>query len=372
MLSVNIVTSTHEPVVRAAIISAGAWLPTGLPTFLTGSGTFDIRLLLGVPDFDLYIAAPLVDLKANEDYSEVIITAFIEPGVSARVTLTNEAATGSDHPLKIREASLNFDVDANRARPHFFSDSLYAVLVLARSVQITIPEVRLDIGVHFEAPISEISTLLERRQIYFALMAIERATGMEFEIPEYMSGNDISAISFTYHAILEREFTWVCNDVTLMLPATQESIAWIRNLPATEPGSSTFKVRFGPTPKSQTIFGHKVFLGDETVYLTDVVIDNLPSILLELSRNDGHPVAVRFRPLSRIGRYLLPDAPHLSDSNWDESLLNCINLEDRLNERLTARFHELAASTLRDLTPEQIKDVTSRPVLGEDAHMINE
>jgi len=129
---------------------------------------------------------------------------------------------------------------------------------------------------------------------------------------------------------------------------------------------------FGPTPKSQTIFGHEVFLEEETLYLKDVVIDNLPSILSELSRNDGHPVAVRFRPVSRIGRYVLPHAPHLSDASWDESLLNCINLEGRLNERQTPRFHELAASTLRDLTPEQIKDVTSRRVLGEDAHRINE
>jgi hypothetical protein len=372
MLSVNIVTSTHEPVVRAAILSAGAWLPTGLPTtFLTGAGTSDIRLLLGVPDFDLYLAAPLLDLQANKDYSEVVITAFIEPGVSARVTLTNEAAaTGSDHPLKILEASLNFDVDANRARPRFFSDSLYAVLVLAGSVQITIPEARLDIGVHFEAPISEISTLLERRQIYFALMVIEQATGMEFEIPEYMTGNEISAISFTYHAMLDREFTWVCNDVTMTLPATEESIATIKSLPATEPGSSTFKVMFGPTPKSQTIFGHEVFLGEETLYLNDVVIDNLPAILLELSQSDGHPVAVRFQPLSRIGRYLLPNAPNFSNSSWDESVLNCINLEGRLNERLAALLHELAASTLKDLTPEQVKDVTSRPALGEDAHMI--
>jgi hypothetical protein len=373
MLSVNMVTSTHEPVVRGEILSAGTWFPTVLPTtFLPGSGTSEIRLLLGVPDFDLYLAAPLVDLKANDDYSEVVITAFIEAGVSARVTLTNEPSTGLDHPLKILEASLNFDVDVNRARPHFFSDSLYAVMVLARSVQITIPEVRLDIGVHFETAISEISTLLERKQIYFALMVIERTTLIEFEIPEYMSGNDISAISFTYHAILERDFTWVCNDVTLALPATQETIAWIKSLPATEPGSSTFNVRFGPSPKSQTIFGHNVFLGDETIYLTDVVIDNLPSVLSELSHNDGHPVAVRFRPLSRIGQYVVPDAPHFSDSSWDESVLNIINREDRLNGLLTARFHELAASTLKNLTPEQVREVTSRPSLGEDSHLINE
>src|SRR5262249_8676481 len=112
MLSVNIVTATQRPVVTAAILSAGPWLPTVLPTtFVKGSDSSDIRLLLGVPDFDLYLAAPLIELKANKDYSEVVITAFIEAGVSARVTLTNEAATGSDHPLKILEASLNFDVD---------------------------------------------------------------------------------------------------------------------------------------------------------------------------------------------------------------------------------------------------------------------
>jgi hypothetical protein len=367
------VATTFHPAVTSAVLSGSQWSPTVRPApFLMVSESPDLMLHVGISDFDLHFAASLIDVQTAADYSEVIIKAFIDQGVSARLTLRNEPATGANEPLQIKEVSLNFDVTENRPRPLFFSDSLYAALGLAGSINISMPELGMDVGVHFSMPLSGVSTLLQRRQIYFGLMVIERATGLKFEIPEFIPGEDIDAIAFTYHAVVARDFRWLCNEVTLMPPATKEILIWLNNLPTTEPGGIIYRVMFGPAPKSRTIFGQTVALGDETVFLDDAVIQNREEVLRRLAVNDEQIVPVTFRPLSRKGRYVLPNAPRMPNVPWDERLVGCINLEDTLNERLAARYHELAASTLAGLTPEEIKAVTERPVLDEDAHLIGD
>jgi hypothetical protein len=108
------------------------------------------------------------------------------------------------------------------------------------------------------------------------------------------------------------------------------------------------------------------------VLIEDGVIQNREEVKRELSRLDGHIVPVKIRPLSRKGRYRLPNAPRLPSAPWDEEIEAYINLEDQLNERLTARYNELAASTLAGLSSEEIEAVTAQPVLDENAHLISD
>jgi hypothetical protein len=72
-------------------------------------------------------------------------------------------------------------------------------------------------------------------------------------------------------------------------------------------------------------------------------MQNREEVRRELSKLDGHIVTVTIRPLSGMGRYHLPEAPRLPDSPWDEKIEACVMLEDRLNERLAARYNELTA-----------------------------
>ena len=102
------------------------------------------------------------------------------------------------------------------------------------------------------------------------------------------------------------------------------------------------------------------------------MIENRDDLRRELAKNDGHIVPITIRPRGRQGRYVFTNAPRLPDAPWDEKIQSFINLEDKLNERLAARYHELAASTVADLTPEEIEAVTARPELDEDAHLIRD
>jgi hypothetical protein len=357
----------------ADIMSAGPWQPSKIPTPSPAvPQPPDLRLHFSVPDFGTQFAAPLVDLRTKNDYSEVVMEAFIDEGVTARLTLRNEPAKDAYESLQIKEASLRFEVSQHSARAHFFGDSLYAVVALAEGVTISLPGTGLDIGLQFKMPLSEISTMLQLRQIYFGMIVVERATGLKFDVPKFIPGEDIDSISFSYHAIVAREFRWLCNEVMLEMPATDESLTWISNLQPTEPGGSVYKVMFGPRPRHRTIFGQTVALGDETIFIDDAVIQNREEVLRELSPGDGHIVPVKFRPLSRKGRYVLPQAPTLPDEPWDEGIVGCVELEDALNERLAGRYNELAASTLIGLPPEEIEALTVRPALDEDAHLIGD
>jgi len=68
----------------------------------------------------------------------------------------------------------------------------------------------------------------------------------------------------------------------------------------------------------------------------------------------------------------LLNPPQLPPDPWDEKIDRFIKLEDTLNELLAARYHELAASTVADLTPEEIEAVIARPELSDDAHLIKD
>lgn len=365
MQSVSVAEIAYRPSFSAEVLSAAHFQP---PL----SQTKDLLLSIIVPAFAATISGEVTDLHINDGYEEVSLESFVDAGVSTLLTLRSEPSNGAAANLQIKEASLSFHVTEHRPRAHFIANTLYAMLGLAGPVRISIPDMLVDLGLCFNIPTSDLSKLLQLRQTYFGLMVIEKAAGLEFEIPEHISGYDLNSISFAYHAILQREFVWRSNDVTQSRPANEEALAWIDNLPGTKPNESTYRITFGPIPRTQTILGKEVPLGEETIFIEDGIIENRENVRRELSQKDGHTVPIRIRPRSRLGRYVFSNTPRLPKNPWDEKIASLINLEDKLNELLAARYHELAASTVADLTPEEIETVTARPELDEDAYLIRD
>lgn len=340
-----------------------AWFSRRLPA------PQDLQLSIDVPAFEAQIAGEITDLRKDDAYREVTIESIVDAGVLALLTLHNEPSNGA---IQIRSASLSFQVAEHSPRSHFIADTLYAMLGLAGPVRISIPDMNLDVGLHLNIEPAEISKLLQRRQTYFGLMVIEKAIGLEFEIPLHISGEEMNSIAFAYHAIVARQFVWRVNEIALPPPANEEMLAWFDNLQSTQPNGCVYKLMFGPSPATRTVLGQTVSLGKETVFIEDGVIENSDNVRRELAQKDGHIVPIRIRPRSRKGRYVFSNSPRLPDNPWDEKIEQFIKLEDVLNERLAARYNELAASTVADLTPEEIEVVTSRPELDEDAYLIRD
>jgi hypothetical protein len=323
----------------------------------------DVWQEIMIPDFGLRFRGTLVNLTNSIDYRNVGIESFIAPGVSLILTLRNEPVENGGS-FQAKEVSLNLEVSEHGSRAHFMATSLYAAFALAGSVNIAIPELNLNIGTRFNIPLSRISKLLKQRQAYFGLLVIERATGISFEIPQHISGEDLNAIFFTYHAIVTREFEWVTNDVTILAPANEEYLAWIN-----DPRSAGVQeFHLDPQPAFRTILCQMIDLGQQTVAIEKGIIQNYEEAVRKLSGLDGRIVPVIIRSLDRRSFYRTPDAPRLPVMPWDEEIKKYIDLEDQLNERLAARYNELAASTLNNLSTEEIEAVTSRPAFDENGY----
>jgi hypothetical protein len=355
---------TYQPSFTAEVLSAAHLLPP-MPQ------AQGLLLSLDVPAFGMRMDGEITDLRINNGYREVTFESFVYSGVAAQLTLRNEYANGTTGVLQIKGASLNFRAGDHKPRTHFVADSLYALLGLAGQVRISIPDMNIDLGLNFKIRPSEISKFLELRQIEFGLMVIEKATGLQFAVPQHISGDEIKSIGVAYHAILTHQFVSRVNEITQPTPANEERLAWFDNLKSAEP-NGCYKLMFGPSIATRTIFGREVPLGDETVLIDDAIIEDRDKVRRELAQKDGHIVPIRIRPRSRKARYAFANTPQLPDVPWDEKIENFISLEDSLNERLAARYHELAASTVADLTPEEIEAVTARPELGEDAHLVGD
>lgn len=356
----SVAATSYYPQVNANILAGSEWLPPAFPVAAPPDNEAkELHLNIEFPEFGISFGTVLDEIDTNKDYSVVNVSGQIGPGVFVLITLHNKVE-GDAGNLVIKSVSINFNVTEHKARAHFIASSLYAQLALAGQVGIMLPELNVDLKANFIMPLPEISKLLQSRQIYFGIMIIERATRTEFEIPEFITSEDMNSISFSYHAIVERQFIWLVNFITLPVPATKESLEWITSLKPTESGGSVYRLSFGPEPTSRQIFGHIIELGPETVFIEDGVFRNLGDVIKGIRQLDGHIVPVVIRPISGLGRYVF-SSPPLPPTEWEEKILILIALEEQLNQRLSMQYNSIAASTLAGLTPEEIELVTARP-----------
>jgi len=184
---------TYQPSFTAEVLSAAHLLPP-MPQ------AQGLLLSFDVPAFGMRMDGEITDLRFNNGYGEVTFESFVYSGVAAQLTLRNEYANGTTGVLQIKGASLNFRAGDHKPRTHFVADSLYALLGLAGQVRISIPNMNIDLGLNFKIRPSEISKFLELRQIEFGLMVIEKATGLQFAVPQHISGDEIKSIGVAYHA----------------------------------------------------------------------------------------------------------------------------------------------------------------------------
>ena len=365
MLCVRVAENTYQPSFSAKVLSPVRFLPDLAPS----PGWL---VSINVPAFSANITSKVIRSSNEDDYRRVALESFIDPAVSLLLNLRNEPLDSDTDNLQIKQVNLGVDVSEHRPRAVFIAGSLYSMLGLAGPVNVSIPAGQINLTLYFPVELSETSGFLQGRQTSFALMVIEKATGLEFEIPEHETEGDRNAISFAYQAIREREFLWPTDEVTMPMLATDQSLAWIESLPTPKPIGSRCMITLGPLQRKLTIFGQTVSLGDQTAFVEDGIIDDRENVHRELAARDGHVVSVRIRSLSHKVRYVFANPPQLPSDPWDENIERFIKLEDMLNERLAARYHELAASTVANLTTEETEAITARPELDEGAHLIRD
>jgi len=255
--------------------------------------------------------------------------------------------------FKPEAVSLKLDLTADRARADFVTSSLTAMLGLAEEVHLSIPEIALHVRLRFALSLLECSRMLLRRQTAHRLMVIERATGVEFLLPPYFSGDEITTMLLMYRAITERSFIWPLETYPLHILANEDYFHLITNLPQPTP------LTFIREQVSETLLGKVIPFGKMTVTIADGIIENADALNREFARLDGHHVILMIRSLTGQARIELPEAPRLPQPPWDSTIQPLIDLESQLDARLAAGYHALAAATLEGLTEEEKAEVTA-------------
>lgn len=365
----DIQRSTFVPTISADLrriphIQGSTFVPTTLPDL----GRIPIpelvpnlKLRILNPDFNIDIAGPILEIDQRQEQREVGILLRVEiaEGVQASVVLSG-ADTGHGKLFEVRQLSFQLLPTEQRATPEFVASTLNAALKLSPRVQLQINEIGFDLALtEVDSPLLEVSWLLQERQTAYRLMNIELATGIDFGVLPYtLLGDEVHTISFVYHSIVDRSFIDGVRDAKVLIPATEEGLQgfhlW-KDSPSLE---------FPPEIVTKSLLGKFIFLGTQTVKITDPYIEDVDRVQEELARRDGHEVTIVIRSHSNRALYSLPEAPRLPSNPWDSRMQSLIDLERKLDSRLIERYHSLAAGSLVGLTDREKKRVTMRPQLN--------
>jgi hypothetical protein len=317
-----------------------------------------VSLHIGIPKFKLEFRAPLMEQMPAFELGEITIRAAVDADVEAVLTLLGSFDKTS---ALFQTERFSFLVEASVRRPRavFVSSSIMSIVGLAGQMELKIPEAGLSQTVPAELRLPVICARLEERQMAYRAMVIERATGRTLLLPPKPTGRDLGAIAFSYHAIVDRTFTW---------PNTH---VFEGSVPANEKGRTEFsrptRLKFSPIPLTRKVLGETIQLGSAGVIIEDAVAVDPEEAFRELAADDGHQVPMKLRSLTGRANYEFLTSPKLSPKQWDPFLQSLIEIEPQLDAEIIERYHHLAAETLSDLTPEETAMALSQPELDEDS-----
>ena len=332
-----------------SVISAGVNLAP--PTSLS--------LEISVPNLGGHFRLELTDLDDSEiEDGRVVVKAAVDANTRMVVTLFGESDREGFHTKRV---SIGFETSKKTAESDFRKATLRAALSLATQTRLVTPGLSLDLWFRLNESLSDISEMLKVRQTTYRLMVIERATGRRFNVPSFIVGEDLEAISFLYYAITERAFGWPFDGVLTVTYKARKDLAITLEQANHSPDFSY------PFSHQVSVFGIEIPLGEVTITIINKHIKDFEHVLDELRKDDAHTGAFEVRSRIGLAHYNVPDAPRLPIKVWNEDLQMLIDMDGQLDAALVERYNALAAATLDGLTDEQKAAITARPELDEEA-----
>ncbi len=319
---------------------------------------------IAISDFDFHLSAPLIDFTPTFESGEVTLRAAVDVNVVALLTLTGELKRGTSL-FETESFSFGVDVTKQEARALFIASTIMAMLGIAEEMEIKIAELEMGQKVTFKASLLMTSGRLEQRLLAYRLMVIEEATGKKFQLPKFISRDDVGSIAFVYHAIVDRTFVWPNNHV---FEGSVSANSAARAQVSLEKATS---VKFDSIPLSRTLFGQTISLGHAAMIVEDAIVQDTEMVDRELATDDGHEIKFPVRSQSGQARYEFHEAPNFHPQ-WDSRIKALVNLESELDAGLVSRYNELAASTLAGLSENEKIQITARPEFDASSFVINE
>jgi hypothetical protein len=317
----------------------------------------DMVIEISVPNLGGYFRLEVIDLDDSElQEGRVLVKAAIDANARMVLTLFGDS---NDEGFHTRSVSFGFEAAKKTAESDFRLATLRVALSLATQTRLVAPALGLDLWFRLNESLRDIAEMLKLRQTMYRIMIIERATGRRFNIPPLISPKDMEAISFLYHAIIERSFGWPFNNDFTVSYAASTELATRLEAYCHSPDFSH------PFSQHKLLFDVEIPLGLGAITIIDKQIEDFEQVLEELRKDDGHTVPVKIRSRIGLAHYNMRDAPRLPAKVWNQDLEMLVDMEGQLDAELVQRYNALAAASLAGLNEGDKAEVTARPEIGE-------
>lgn len=313
-------------------------------------------LELYLPTFNNSFSFNLLSIKQSS-HNRIKITANIEKLVSLFLDLEGHIINGKN--FKISNLSFGIELQKQTPQAEFIASLLRAALVLENNLKLTIPVIEVDTTLKINLPINEVSQMLKRGQMAYKLMVIEKATNTKFQLPSFISANDLRNIDIVYNAITQHSFAWPIQTIEITLPANNQVF---KLLPHESPQDFVLSDNLA----ENTILGNNIVLGQESLTIKDAITLNSKEIQAEMTSNDNHLMQVTIASLSGQGIYTYTNPPKLSNKSWNANISKLINLEKYLDKALADQYNQIACATLEGLSEQQKDEVTNNSFSFDD------
>ena len=317
---------------------------------------------LAFPTFG-YRLPVLMESILIADKQRLTLKIEVDEGVALVWRMTTKQTNNGERV--ILEGTVGIELISDLTRAHFIAATLHALLMLDKSATLLAPEIRFSANTHFADSLRTVSEFLQRRQLAYRLMVAEKAFHQRLPVPSQLSESQRSDINFVHQAVAEKIFDWPFWQDSFALTVNEQT----RTLLAGIDGMHPFVIEIGCL--QHPLLGQSVSLGQVDVIVQNAAIINSDEVNRALQQPEGHAFQAIIRSLSGRASYQFFEAPALPANDWEPRIAELIALEDKLDEQFFQAVNQLAASTLADLTDEEIDEVTARPQLDEEAFSFN-
>jgi hypothetical protein len=311
-----------------------------------------LRLEMRFPDFNREFKARVLEIEPRRDEGKVVVRSEIVPGASLVLILEGDFVEDSGQ-FVVKYTWLDLERSNDSSLVDYLAGSLWAMIALSGEILIHVPDLELYLPMSLELPLQWVSTVLQRRQIAFQALCVERATGVSIPLPADIPQRDREVVEIAYRAVTERSFSWPMNVVREPVPVTPEELRALISAPGKH--AVTFRLEKGEL----TLFGRPVRLGPMEITIENAALVDAQVDFGLLSGKVPSSFA-RIRSLSGRARYTFPAAPLCPGWDDDPLVAVCATLDGELTSRLARRYHDAAAASLSSLSEEEKAAVTAR------------
>lgn len=310
-------------------------------------------------DFAHIFRFEVADVIGDEFSEQIVFKLESADGFFVEMKLNGFWELEKEPKFQLSDVVWSFEEKENKPTSVFVLETFLAILCLSDEVKVKIPVIDYSFEVSVSRPLNVISGILQSRELAYKLMAIEKAFHTFLPLPlRTITGEEVESIAFCYHAIVDRQFEWVCESFTILPAAIEENLKY---LPAE---NISYHLTFPTLNEIRIIFNRQLFLGQFLIDIEKAVIENYEEVKAKFAELKGQPVKMVIKSLNGKIKYTSLNAPNLPKKAWKTEVQKLIDLDEKLNSVFLERYFKLATSSLEGLSEEQKESITERPKLS--------